>query len=127
MNDPIIFTPNELTQLILSVAGFIVAVNAAIAVLISWLNKARKPETIQNERISSLEEAVNDLNSEINAIKKAYVESREELSAIETDGKKFQRVMVKSLQALTEHAINGNNRDQLKGAIQALNDYLVDK
>lgn len=127
MNDPIIFTPNELTQLILSVAGFIVAVNAAIAVLISWLNKARKPETIQNERISNLEEAVNDLNSEINAIKKAYVESREELSAIETDGKKFQRVMVKSLQALTEHAINGNNRDQLKGAIQALNDYLVDK
>lgn len=127
MNDPIIFTPNELTQLILSVAGFIVAVNAAIAVLISWLNKARKPETVQNERISNLEEAVNDLNSEINAIKKAYVESREELSAIETDGKKFQRVMVKSLQALTEHAINGNNRDQLKGAIQALNDYLVDK
>lgn len=127
MNDPIIFTPSEVTQLILSVAGFIVAVNAAIAVLISWLNKARKPEAVQNERIDSLEKAVNDLNNEINAIKSDYVESREELSAIETDSKKFQRVMVKSLQALTEHAINGNNRDQLKGAIQALNDYLVDK
>ena len=127
MNDPIIFTPAEMVQVILAVAGFIVAINAAIVVLASWWNKARKPETVQNERLDTLEKAVKKIEEEIPRMKDAYHKKSAELESYENDNKAFQRVMVHSLHALTEHAINGNNTDALKSAVEELNDYLVDR
>lgn len=127
MDDPIIFTPAEMVQVILAVAGFIVAINAAIVVLASWWNKAHKPETIQNERLDALEKSVKMLEEEIPRMKDAYYKKSAELEEYEKDNKVFQRVMVHSLQALTEHAINGNNTDSLKSAVKELNDYLVDR
>ena len=127
MDDPIIFTPAEMVQVTLSIASFIVAINAAVAVLISWWNKARKPEAVQNERLEALEAAVKTIEDEILKMKNAYHEKSAELAEYEKDGKAFQRVMVHSLQALTEHTINGDSVDSLKIAVKELNDYLVSR
>jgi hypothetical protein len=127
MNNAIVFTPAEATQVILTIAGFIVAINAAALVIISWWNNLRKPETLQNERIENLEIAVKSLSEEIPKMKEAYHKKSSELAEYESDNRNFQRVIIKSLQALTEHAINGDNEDQLRSAIESLNNYLVDK
>lgn len=127
MNDAIVFTPAEATQVIFAIAGFIVAINAAAMVIISWWNNLRKPESLQNERIERLEVAVKSLSEEIPKMKDAYHEKSAELASYESDNRNFQRVIIKSLQALTEHAINGSNEDQLRSAIESLNNYLVDK
>ena len=37
------------------------------------------------------------------------------------------KIIVESLQALTAHAIDGNNIEQLKNAEKNLNDYLINK
>jgi hypothetical protein len=128
MNDTIAFTPGEIIQLILTIAGFIVAIDAAIVVVISWWHRAHRPEEVQDARLDALEEAVRILkDEEVPKMKRAYYDKSAELTAYEDDNKKFQKVMVKSLQALTEHAINNDNEEQLKQAMQSLNDYLVDK
>ena len=128
MNETITFNPGEVAQLILAVSGFIVAVNAAILVVISWWHKVHKPEEEQNVRLDALEKAVKLLmDEEVPKMKRAYYDKSDELARYEDDNKKFQKVMVKSLQALTEHAINNDNEEQLKLSMQALNDYLVDK
>ena len=128
MDEALTFDPGEVAQLILAISGFIVAIDAAIIVIISWWHKARKPEEEQNARLDALEEVVKLLkDEEIPKMKRAYHDKSNELDAYEADNKKFQKVMVKSLQALTEHAINDDNEEQPKLAMQALNDYLVDK
>ena len=41
--------------------------------------------------------------------------------------RKSNKVIIESLQALTAHAIDGNNIDELKSAKRALEQYLIEK
>ena len=49
------------------------------------------------------------------------------MSAIEREVKTTNKVIIESLQALTSHAIDGNNVEQLKQSKKSLDDYLLDK
>lgn len=127
MNTPIAFTPADIITCISSVAALIVALNAAVIVLVSWYRKAHQPELLQNEKIKELEERVKMLESGQNATNQELTVIKTSFSNLEDEIKKFQRIMVRSLQALSEHAIDGNNTEQLLKAIDALNDYMLDK
>lgn len=127
MDAQLMFTPADLITCISAIAAFIISINAAAVVVISWHKKMHQPEVLQNEKIKALEERVklleasqNGVIAELNAIKTSFKE-------VEAESRKFQRIMVRGLQALSEHAIDGNNTEQLLKAIDALNDYMLEK
>ena len=49
------------------------------------------------------------------------------MTQIETDVKEANKVIIEGLQALTAHAIDGNNTDNLYEAKRRLDDYLIGK
>ena len=55
MDTPIVFTVSQLIGIFLAACGLITAVGAAGAVVISWINKLKSPNKLQNERLDKHE------------------------------------------------------------------------
>ena len=63
MKDGIFFTPEDVVTIILAGSAGIVTVSGAITAIGGWLNKAKAPEKEQNERITTLEKRVDNLEA----------------------------------------------------------------
>ena len=127
MNEPIGITPSELWSVVLAVCGAIITVSGAITVIVNFVHKAKEPNKIQNERIDKLEEAVETINGRLDRGDRHFLSDAERMSALEREVKTTNKVIIESLQALTSHAIDGNNVEQLKQSKKSLDDYLLDK
>lgn len=127
MNEPIGITPTELWQIILAVCGAIITISGAIAVIINFVNKAKEPNKVQDERISALEESVKRIDARLEQGDNRFSSDSKRMEAIEQSMKVTNKVIIESLQALTSHAIDGNNIEELKEAKKSLDNYLIDK
>ena len=127
MTEPIDITPAELLSIVLSVCGAIITVSGAIAVIVNFVHKAKEPNKIQNERIDKLEEDVETINDRLDRGDRHFLSDAERMSSLEHEVKKTNKVIIESLQALTSHAIDGNNIEQLKQSEKNLNNYLINK
>ena len=127
MNEPIGLTPAEVWQLILVICGAIITVSGAISVIINLANKAKEPNKMQDQRISALEEKVSDITDRLEKGDHHFDSDQERMDALERSMKETNRVIIESLQALTAHAIDGNNSQELKEAKKRLDDYLIKK
>ncbi len=127
MNEPIGLTPAEVWQLILVICGAIITVSGAISVIINLANKAKEPNKMQDQRISALEEKVSDITDRLEKGDRHFDSDQERMDALERAMKETNRVIIESLQALTAHAIDGNNSQELKEAKKRLDDYLIKK
>ena len=127
MTEPIGITPAELLSIVLAVCGAIITVSGAIAVIVNFVHKAKEPNKIQNERIYKLEEAVETINDRLDRGDRHFISDDERMSSLEHEVKKTNKVIIESLQALTSHAIDGNNIEQLKQSEKTLNNYLINK
>ena len=127
MTEPIGITPAELLSIVLAVCGAIITVSGAIAVIVNFVHKAKEPNKIQNERIDKLEEAVETINDRLDRGDRHFISDDERMSSLEHEVKKTNKVIIESLQALTSHAIDGNNIEQLKQSEKTLNNYLINK
>ena len=127
MTEPIGITPAELLSIVLAVCGAIITVSGAIAVIVNLVHKAKEPNKIQNERIDKLEEAVETINDRLERGERHFLSDDERMSSLEHEVKKTNKVIIESLQALTSHAIDGNNIEQLKQSEKTLNNYLINK
>ena len=127
MTEPIGITPAELWSVVLAVCGAIITVSGAIAVIVNFVHKAKEPNKIQNERIDKLEEAVETINDRLDRGDRHFISDDERMSSLEHEVKKTNKVIIESLQALTSHAIDGNNIEQLKQSEKTLNNYLINK
>lgn len=127
MNEPIGLTPAEVWQLILVICGAIITVSGAISVIINLANKAKEPNKMQDQRIAALEEKVNDITDRLEKGDRHFDSDQERMDALERSMKETNRVIIESLQALTAHAIDGNNSQELKEAKKRLDDYLIKK
>ena len=125
MDQPIMFTPADVIQMVSTVAALIVSVNAAVLVFVNIHKKAHHPEEVQNEKISSLEDRIHRLERKHDALESTVDSSIKRFEALYEEGLVRQRIMIKSLQALTEHAIDGNNKAQLQKSVEDLNEYLL--
>ena len=125
MNQPIIFTPADVIQMVSTVAALIVSINAAVLVFVNIHKKAHHPEEVQNEKISSLEDRMNRLERKHDALESTVDSSIKKFEALSEESLVRQRLMIKSLQALSEHAIDGNNIVQLQKSVENLNEYLL--
>ena len=127
MNEPIGLTPAEVWQLILVICGAIITVSGAIGVIINLANKAKEPNKMQDQRIAALEEKVSDITDRLEKGDRHFDSDQERMDALERSMKETNRVIIESLQALTGHAIDGNNSQELKEAKKRLDDYLIKK
>ena len=127
MTEPIGITPAELLSIVLAVCGAIITVSGAIAVIVNFVHKAKEPNKIQNERIDKLEEAVETINDRLDRGDRHFISDDERMSSLEHEVKETNKVIIESLQALTSHAIDGNNIEQLKQSEKTLNNYLINK
>ena len=127
MNEPIGLTPAEVWQLILVICGAIITVSGAISVIINLANKAKKPNKMQDQRIKALEEKVDEITGRLKEGDKHFDSDSERMDALERSMKETNRVIIESLQALTAHAIDGNNSQELREAKKRLDDYLIKK
>lgn len=125
MNQPTMFTPADVIQMVSTVAALIVSVNAAVLVFVSIHKKAHHPEEVQNKKISSLEDRMDRLERKHDALESTVASSIKKFETISEESLVRQRLMIKSLQALSEHAIDGNNTVQLQKSVEALNEYLL--
>jgi peptidoglycan hydrolase CwlO-like protein len=127
MNEPIGLTPAEVWQLILVICGAIITVSGAISVIINLANKAKEPNKMQDQRIKALEEKVDEITGRLKEGDKHFDSDNERMDALEQSMKETNQVIIESLQALTAHAIDGNNTQELREAKKRLDDYLIKK
>jgi hypothetical protein len=107
---------NDSIQFILWLCTAILTVGNAALIVMTFVNKARTPTKLQNERISALEEQVEEL--------KRYLDSdNKRIKAIEEGNKVTQ----KGLLALMGHALNDQDDDKLLAAKDELERYLIDR
>lgn len=125
--DPIVINPTDLWQVIVAISGGIITLAGAGGVVAGVIHKAKSPNQKQNERIAALEEKCGKIEARLEQGNKRFESDAEKMCALEQTMKATNKIIIESLQALTAHAIDGNNTAQLKQAEQALNNYLIDK
>ena len=136
MDQVITFTLEEVWHLILAICGGITAISAAVAVIMQIVKKMKHPSKKQNERISACEKEIADLKEahkrDISEIKARLEEGTHQFEAedkrtreLEEDLKSTIRMILEVLQALTAHAIDGTNTDELRKAKKNLDSFLL--
>ena len=125
MNEPIMFTPQDVINAILAVCGAISVVAGATAVIVKCVTALKQPNKKQNERLDTRESEVKHINGVIDAerarITERFIDDGAHIEKIEEANAVTQRALL----ALLSHAINGNDTDSLKRAKSDLEDYLT--
>lgn len=96
-------------------AAVILLANAAEKIVAIW-RTIRAPDTAQNGRLANLEGDVAKI--------KGYLENDKKRLDTLSEGDKLTK---RSLLALLNHGIDGNNVTQMKDAKKELEDYLIDR
>lgn len=105
MNQPIMFTLSD----ILWLAGAIVAISGAINVVAKAVERMRKPNKTQNERLEVLEKRAKSDFERLERIEEGNV------------------IMQRALLALLAHGIDGNDVEAMKRAKAELTDFLLER
>lgn len=106
----------EITIDIVLIVTLILAVLNIIERIILFKGKAKQPQEVLNQRVSTLEDRVEHIEIRISA-------DSEKINELELS----TRVLMKSIGALLSHGIDGNNTDEMKVAREELNDYLISR
>ena len=127
MEQPIMLTPHDIVNIILAICGAIITISGAIAIIVKAVDKAKEPNKKQDERIGALEEEVAKINDRLQQGNIRFETDAERMEKLEAAMKETNKVIIESLQALTAHAIDGNNTQELKDAKKRLDDYLINR
>ena len=127
MDQPIMLTPQDIINMFLAFCGAIITITAAAAALTKVIIALKKPEKTQNDRLDSLEKDVKDIKGRLELGNKRFETDSTRVDEIELHMEESNKIIIKSLQALTAHAIDGNNTDKLVDAKKTLDDYLLDQ
>ena len=127
MDSPIVITPQDIINVVLALCGAIITISGAGTIIIRAISKAREPNKMQDERLDKLETDLKDLKERLkDDAHNLYLEEKR-VEEIEQSQKETNRIIIKSLQALTKHALDGNNTEALREAERSLDGYLIDK
>ena len=121
MDHPITFTPQDVANMVVWVCGAICAVAAAAGVIAKVIERLKKPNQSQDERLDAHERRLSAIDRKFDDYDRFFGNDKKRIDIIEEGN----RVTQQALLALLSHAINGNDMDALKTAETALRDYLV--
>ena len=123
----IIVTPSQIWTGIIALCSALVTISAAIAVIAKAVSKAREPNRVQDARIGALEDKVGRIEDRLQLGNRRFEADAGRVNNLENSMKATNKVIIESLQALTSHAIDGNNIQELKDAKKSLDEYLINK
>ena len=123
MAQGITFTPSDVVTMVLAVGAGIITMSSAVGAIVGWANKIRQPEVKQNERITKLEERVDNHDELLKEHKVFFTNDDERLKQIEESN----RITQKGMLALLKHSINGADVETLRKAEADLEEYLISK
>ena len=125
MNEPIMFTPQDIVNAILAICGAISVVAGATAVIVKCVTALKRPNRKQDERLDALETDMKIVKDEIDRerqkITQRFIDDAAHIDKIEEAYVVTQRALL----ALLSHSINGNDIESLKRAKTDLEDYLT--
>lgn len=127
MQQPMMFTLSDIWTLIIAFCGAIVTISAAVVVITKIVERMKLPNKEQNERIEALEESIKKINERLELGNEQFRKDAERMDNNERAFKAASIVMIESLQALTAHAIDGNNTNELKESKKKLDSYLLNR
>lgn len=119
--NPIVFTPQEVINVILAVCAGIITVSGALTSVIKVVQKVHGPEEEQNTRITALETEVSGIQERLKLGNKRFETDAEHIEKVEQSNVITQRALL----ALLSHSINGNDLESLKRAKSDLEEYLT--
>lgn len=122
MDQQIIFTPQEIVNVVLAICAGIISVSGALTVIIKAFQRLHKPEIEQDRRIDSLEIEVKSIQERLTLGNKRFETDAEHIEKIEQSNAVTQRALL----ALLSHGINGSDIDSLKRAKSDLEEYLTE-
>ncbi len=123
----IIVTPSQIWTGIIALCSALVTISAAIAVIAKAVSKVREPNRVQDARIGTLEDKVSRIEDRLQLGNRRFEADAGRVNNLENSMKATNKVIIESLQALTAHAIDGNNIPELKEAKKSLDEYLINK
>ena len=103
----------QLTQLLCTIIMTLGGAGAIIIGIIKWM---RKPDTERDDRLKKHDELLDNDNKRLKALEER-----------QTEMEKSQRLLLKGMEALMRHAIDGNNKEQLQKESDNLHDYIFNK
>lgn len=127
MNEPIMMTPQEIINLVLAVCGAIITISGAGAIIIRAVSKLRQPNKRQDERLDKVEQDIKSIKERLRDGDHQFFLDTERMGKIETSQKEINIIIIESLQALTKHAIDGNDVESLRESKKRLDDFLTEK
>ena len=95
---------------------FIMTVGGAGAIVIGIIRWMRKPDTERDDKLKRHDELLDNDNKRLKALEER-----------QTEMEKSQRLLLKGMEALMRHAIDGNNKEQLQKESDNLHDYIFNK
>ena len=127
MEHHITITPQEIINTILTMCGAIITISAAMAVIIKAVEKLRQPNKKQDERLDKVEQDIKSIRERLRDGDHQFFLDTERMGKIETSQKEINIIIIESLQALTKHAIDGNDVESLRESKKRLDDFLTEK
>lgn len=127
MENPITITPQEIINTILALCGAIITISAAMTVIIKAVEKLRQPNKKQDERLDKAEQDIKGIKERLRDGDHQFFLDTERMGKIETSQKEINIIIIESLQALTKHAIDGNDVESLRESKKRLDDFLTEK
>ena len=127
MDHVIMLTPQDVVNTILAICGAIITISAAFTVILKVVQKAKEPDKRQNERISALEEQVEQIEDRLKLGNKRFEADATRADALEEAMRESNKVIIEGLLATTDHLINGDNIDGLMQARKHLSEYLLER
>lgn len=103
----------DVCSIILACCGGIITIGGAGAVITGWLSKIKTPERRQDDAIKGLE-------CRVEKLEKSQADAENRMKKIE----ELLNALVGGQFALINHAINGNNIDQLKEAQNEMQKFI---
>ena len=127
MENPITITPQEIINTILALCGAIITISAAMTVIVKAVEKLRQPNKKQDERLDKVEQDIKSIRERLRDGDHQFFLDTERMGKIETSQKEINIIIIESLQALTKHAIDGNDVESLRESKKRLDDFLTEK
>lgn len=121
MQTVISFTIEQLFGWVLAFCGAVAAIGAAAVWISKAMAKLREPQSRQDDRLDKLEQRLNrhdELFTNDNRRLQRIAENQQ-------DQEHQNRLMLKGMLALFDHAIDGNHIESLKAAQEETKDYLI--
>lgn len=108
--------PSEFWTVITTLCAFIISASAAFKIIVDAIKKLKAPERTQDERLKKIEDRLETFEG-------YFFNDKVRIDTIENSN----RVTQQAILALLNHAINGNNLEQLEKARDNLNEYLINR